>query len=206
MATPGTAYTAPDGSEGTPYILARGQSIEVQSDIDLTGPSTATVGSSATFVAGYRHGRRDGLRLDVTFTAKPGSAHEGVLGTVATNSDGVAALEFTGATAGSDIIVASFVDGDSLTQTSGPLTITWAAPATPNRPPPSRPRPTGHARAGHPRTGHPGAGHARTRHAGPGDQFARADRRPRRSQAGRPGRLRGRVRALLRVVHVLLVR
>jgi hypothetical protein len=125
LGTTGGAYTATDGTVGTPYILVRGESIEVVSDITLDGPATATVGASINYVATAETGATPVEGATVTFTALPGSVHEGSLGTAVTDAAGVATLAFVGSVAGTDLVTASFETNEG-TQTSGPLSVTWS--------------------------------------------------------------------------------
>jgi len=117
-------YIAPDGSQGIPYILARGAT--VISDITLSpendtnciiGPDhmlTATVTSNGVPVAG----------TSVTFTVISGPC-AGVIGSSNTNGAGVATISYHCFTAGTDFIKATFVDALGNTQTSNIVRKTW---------------------------------------------------------------------------------
>ena len=61
---------------------------------------------------------------NVTFTITSGP-HAGNTYTAATNAGGKAAYTYTGSSAGTDAIVASFVDSHGNTQTSNPVTSEW---------------------------------------------------------------------------------
>lgn len=130
LATTGGAFTAPDGTVGTPYIMARGESITVVSDVGIAGPATATVGSSVDYVATATSGGAPVVGATVTFVALAGSAHAGTLGTAVTNASGVATFSYPGTSVGTDLVTASFVDGAAATQTSGPHSTVWSAAAT----------------------------------------------------------------------------
>lgn len=130
----GTIFTAPDGSVGTPYILARG--VEVISDIDLA-PLTATnaVGTSHTLTATVTRPADEGgttpvVGTTVTFTVIEGP-HTGTTGTGVTNSLGVATFSYTGTAVGTDTAQATFVDGSERTQRSNRVAKTWEASTEP---------------------------------------------------------------------------
>lgn len=130
IATTGGAYTATDGTVGTPYILARGDTIAVVSDIGLDGPSAAYIGEPGQLTASVTTGGIPVVGATVTFTATAGP-HAGVLGTAVTDGSGVATLSFTGAAVGTDLIVASYVDTAVRTQSSGTLSVTWSVAPDP---------------------------------------------------------------------------
>ncbi len=125
----GSVFTAPDGTVGTPYILARG--VEVISDIDLT-PATATndIGTSHTVTATVTtDDPAPGTPIvgtTVTFTVVAGP-HTGTTGTTVTDSSGVATFSYTGTAAGTDTIEATFVDALGRTQRSNRVEKTWVA-------------------------------------------------------------------------------
>jgi hypothetical protein len=139
-------FTAPDGSEGTPYILARG--VDVISDIDLA-PETATnpMGTSHTLTATVITDEEPVVGTDVTFTVIDGP-HAGTKGVAATNDSGIATFSYTGTSEGTDTIEASFVDALERTQRSNRVTKKWTpAPsptltATPTPTPAPTPTPT----------------------------------------------------------------
>lgn len=123
----GSAYTAPDGTVGTPYILARG--VEVLSDIDLA-PETASkyVGEnhalSATVTTDDPTPGTPVVGTTVTFEVIAGP-HTGTTGMAATDASGVATFSYAGTMTGEDTIQATFVDADGKTQTSNKVTATW---------------------------------------------------------------------------------
>ena len=125
----GAVFTAPDGTVGTPYILARG--VTVISDIDLT-PASATndIGTSHTVTATVTTDDPDPgtpvVGTTVTFEVVAGP-HTGTTGTDATNASGEAEFSYTGTTAGTDTIEATFVDAAGRTQRSNRVEKTWVA-------------------------------------------------------------------------------
>ena len=124
----GAVFTAPDGTRGTPYILARGEGLSVISDITLT-PASATnpVGTSHTLTATVTEGTPPApiAGVTVTFTVESGP-HAGTTGTGVTNASGVATFSYTGTALGTDIIRARFTRG-GVTQTSSAVSKTWEA-------------------------------------------------------------------------------
>ena len=123
----GSAYTAPDGTVGTPYILARG--VQVISDIDLA-PATATKNVGQTHTVSATVTTDDpvpgtpivGTTVSFEVIAGP---HVGIMGTAPTDAAGVATFDYVGTTTGEDTIHATFVDANGLTQTSNKVTATW---------------------------------------------------------------------------------
>ena len=132
-------FTAPDGSIGTPYILARG--VEVISDIDLA-PETDTnpVGTPHTLTATVVTGGVPVAGTGVTFKVIDGP-HVGTTGVAVTNASGIATFSYTGTTIGTDTIEATFVDSLERTQRSNRVTKEWVAP-TPTPTPTTTPTPT----------------------------------------------------------------
>ncbi len=125
----GAAFTAPDGTVGTPYILARG--VEVISDIDLA-PLSATndVGTSHTVTATVTTDDpapgTPVVGTSVTFEVVAGP-HTGTAGTGVTDASGVATFSYTGTAVGTDTIEATFVDSLGRTQRSNRVEKTWVA-------------------------------------------------------------------------------
>ena len=123
----GSAYTAPDGSVGTPYIVARG--VEVISDIDLT-PATATnfLGETHTLTAVVTTDDPTPgtpiIGTTVTFTVVAGP-HVGTTGTGVTDSTGTATWSYVGSSLGLDTIEATFVDALGRTQRSNRVSKSW---------------------------------------------------------------------------------
>lgn len=129
----GAAFTAPDGSVGTPYILARG--VDVISDIVLT-PDDATTELDDT------HTVTATINLDelapaaeapslegfeVTFKVIDGP-NAGVTGTDTTNAAGIATFTYGSEELGTDTLEATFVDLRDRTQRSNRVTNTWVEP------------------------------------------------------------------------------
>ena len=131
----GSAYTAPDGTVGTPYILARGAGLGVISDIKLS-PEAATnpLGTPHTVTAMVT---KDGAPLAgkvVTFTIADGPHSPGG-GTATSDAAGMAAFTYTGTMEGTDVIYATFIDDTGRLQTSNRVTKTWGGEGPP--PPPT---------------------------------------------------------------------
>ena len=129
----GGYYTAPDGTTGTPYIIARGRDLVPISDIKLT-PAEASkpIGSPHTITATVAENNTPTPGRSVTFKILSGP-HAGRTGTATTAADGKATFTYTGATAGTDTVEATMVDGAGKTQTSNRVTVAWGA--TPNSAP-----------------------------------------------------------------------
>ncbi|MBI4311894.1 MAG: hypothetical protein HY681_08935, partial [Chloroflexi bacterium] len=114
----GSSYTAPDGSVGTPYILARGEKLVVISDIKLEPvASTNPVGSPHTLTAIVTEDEAPLSGTTVTFKVLDGP-NKGLIGTGMTNAGGKAIFTYTGTVVGKDFIVATFVDSTGATQSS----------------------------------------------------------------------------------------
>jgi len=120
----GGAYTAPDGSVGTPYILARGN-ISV-GDITLDPPDqTVCTTDMATVTATVKSGGTAVLGATVTFNVISGP-NKLKTGTAVTNASGQASFTYTDSGgAGTDTLTASFTDSSGHTQTSKTVTVTW---------------------------------------------------------------------------------
>lgn len=129
----GSSYTAPDGSVGTPYVLARGRTLSILSDIKLT-PATAQnlFGQQHTLTATVTTNTPTagtpvvGTTVHFAVISGPNS---GKTGNAATNASGIATWSYTGSVAGTDIIEATFVDAAGKTQRSNRVTKTWCDPA-----------------------------------------------------------------------------
>jgi hypothetical protein len=121
------AIDFPDGSRGTPYIVARG--VTLITSIQLS-PASATnpVGSSHTLTAAVEENSTPVVGTTVTFTVISGP-HAGMLpGTAVTDASGNAQFTYTGTTAGTDTIEASYVDSAGMTRTSNQVTKVWTPP------------------------------------------------------------------------------
>jgi PKD repeat protein len=98
-------------------------------------PATATneVGTEHTVTATVQNESGEpAVGVDVTFTVTDGP-HEGVTGIVTTGSDGTASFSYTGITAGTDTIIASFLGSSEETITSNEVTKEWGGEAIPVR-------------------------------------------------------------------------
>jgi uncharacterized repeat protein (TIGR01451 family) len=139
IALHGTAYTAPDGSVGTPYILARGEGLNVISDITAaTAPGASAPGTTRTVTATVIEDNVPQVGKTVQFRVISGP-NSGTQGTGTTDANGSAAFSYVGNSPGTDAIEASYVDSTGATQTSNRLFVTWegSAPPNPPEPPPS---------------------------------------------------------------------
>lgn len=121
------SFTAPDGTVGFPYILARGEGLTAITDITLT-PGTATnpLGAPHTVTATVISGPPDApvVGTTVTFTVLSGP-NAGVTGVGTTDASGQATFTYTSAAAGTDTIQASFVDATGATQSSNIVEKIW---------------------------------------------------------------------------------
>lgn len=125
----GSAYTATDGTVGTPYILARGEGLVVVSDISLSPASAINpLGTSHTLTATVAENGTPIVGTTVTFSILSGP-HTGLTGSGQTDANGEATFTYTGTIAGTDTIRATFVDSTGTTQTSNAATKTWEASA-----------------------------------------------------------------------------
>lgn len=124
----GGEYLAPDGTVGTPYILARGEGLSVISDIDLT-PLNATkvIGGVHTVTAAVTEDAVPVVGVNVDFEVI-GGPHTGMTGSDTTDAAGEATFTYPGSVLGSDTIVASFVDSLGATQTSNQAFADWVGP------------------------------------------------------------------------------
>ncbi|HVK37279.1 MAG TPA: hypothetical protein VNA88_02010 [Candidatus Kapabacteria bacterium] len=122
----GAVYTAPDGSVGVPFILARGAT--VISDISIE-PLTATgaTGTDHTLTATVTEDDVAVMGASVTFTVISGP-NAGATSTSSTDDGGQTTWTFSSALTGTDLIRASFVDGDGTTQTSDVAEMVWTEP------------------------------------------------------------------------------
>jgi len=127
----GSSFTAPDGTLGTPYILARGEGLAVISDIKLApADATNTVGDPHTLTATVTQtGGVPVAGADVTFKVVSGP-NDGLTGHGLTGTDGKATFTYTSRTPGTDQIQASFLDSTGKTQSSDLVTKTWVAGTT----------------------------------------------------------------------------
>ena len=119
-------YTATDGSNGVPYILVRGQGVEVISTIEL-GPPKATnnLGTTHTVCANISTNVIPYAGVPVTFTITSGP-NSVTNYTTLTDSNGVACFTYTGnGGLGLDYISASYMDKFDHVITSRTVTKLW---------------------------------------------------------------------------------
>jgi hypothetical protein len=126
----GSSYTAPDGTVGTPYILARGD-IKVLSNIELSPPSAINeTGTSHTLTATVKDSSGNPLSgITVTFKVLAGP-HVGKTVSAVTDASGKATFTYTGTATGTDTIQAQFTK-DGKTQTSNLAKKEWVTPSNP---------------------------------------------------------------------------
>ena len=126
----GSVFTAPDGTVGTPYILARG--VTVISDIDLSPDGvTNNVGETHTVTALVEDdsGGSPAPVLGTTVSSEViAGPHAGENGTDVTDGAGEATFSYVGAAVGTDAIEATFVDAAGRTQRSNPVRKHWVDP------------------------------------------------------------------------------
>ena len=119
-----SAFTASDGTVGTPYILARG--VSVISDISLAPESaTACIGASHTLTATVHEGGTPTPGKAVSFSVIAGPNAGGLTGSAVTDTSGQATFSYSSSLSGTDSWTASFVDSANHTQTSGVAKVTW---------------------------------------------------------------------------------
>ena len=121
------AIDFPDGSRGTPYIVARG--VTLITTIQLS-PASATnpINSSHTLTATVEENGTPVVGTTITFTVISGP-HAGMLpGTAVTDASGTAQFTYTGTTVGTDTIEASYVDSAGMTRKSNQVTKVWTPP------------------------------------------------------------------------------
>ena len=106
----GTAYTATDGTKGTPYILARGEGLVVISNVTVaTDAAPAATGTTRMVTATVKESGAPVAGKLVTFRVIEGP-HAGTTATATTDASGVATFTYTGTGTGTDAIEASYVD------------------------------------------------------------------------------------------------
>ena len=125
----------PDGTNGIPYILARGEGLVVISAITLTpGSATNPVGTShalnAKVITNTPSAGTPVVGTTVTFTVVSGP-NAGTTGTGVTNASGDATFSYVGGGgAGTDQIQATFIDGSLTLRTSNTATKLWVSTLT----------------------------------------------------------------------------
>ena len=120
------AYTATDGSNGIPYILVRGEGVQVVSTIEL-GPPAATnnLGTPHTVCATIATNVVPRTNVLVTFTISSGP-NAVTNYSAATDANGVACFTYTGnGGLGTDYIAASYTNNLDQVITSGTATKLW---------------------------------------------------------------------------------
>jgi hypothetical protein len=117
------SYTAPDGSTGIPYMLARGDGLAA-GNISLSPISPISFTStSRTLTALVSSGGVPQNGRTVSFEVVTGP-NTGVTGSATTAADGYASFAYTSTVPGIDVVTASYNDG-TRTQTSNTATVTW---------------------------------------------------------------------------------
>jgi hypothetical protein len=118
------SYTAPDGTQGSPYVIGRGAGL-VAGDISLSpADGTADVGTPYTLTAfvQFQGTVQVGTTVTLTCTAGPDA---GLTTTAVTDSSGNATFTVTASAPGVDVCHASFVNPNSVTENSNDATINW---------------------------------------------------------------------------------
>jgi hypothetical protein len=117
-------YTAPDGSQGSPYILGRGGGL-VAGNISLTPESgTSDVNSAYEMTAFVQWQGTVQVGTTVTLTCE-GGPNAGLSTSAVTNDVGNAVFTLTAATNGTDTCHASFVNPNSASESSNAATVEW---------------------------------------------------------------------------------
>lgn len=120
------AYTATDGSNGVPYILVRGEGVEVITTIEL-GPPKATnnIGTPHTVCATISTNVSPYAGVPVTFTIVSGP-NSVTNYTTLSDSNGVACFTYVGyGGLGTDYITASYMNNHDQVITSGTVSKIW---------------------------------------------------------------------------------
>jgi len=123
----GSVYTATDGTVGTPYIVTRGTT--VLSNIHL-GPESATnpVGTTHTVTATISPVPPPGTLVTFKIISGPNVSLGTLNPSIGTNASGMASKTYTDTGgAGTDFIVATYVDSAGKVQTSNTVSKTWVA-------------------------------------------------------------------------------
>jgi hypothetical protein len=125
-----TIYTATDGTKGIPYIIVRGEKVEVVTNIQL-GPKTATnpLNTNHTVTATITPAPPPGTIVTFTVVAGP---NVGATGTGTTNVGGSASWTYPGVGGpGTDYIVATWTE-KGVTYTSNTVQKIWRPCDLPN--------------------------------------------------------------------------
>jgi hypothetical protein len=122
----GAEYTAPDGTVGVPFMVVRGA--RVISDIALEPlTATGTTGTDHTLTATVTEDDLPVMGASVTFTVLSGP-NIGATSTSSTDDGGQTTWTFSSTLTGTDLIRASFVDGNGITQYSDIAEMEWTEP------------------------------------------------------------------------------
>lgn len=126
IALTGSAYTAPDGSVGTPYVMVRGAGITIISDITLDpADATNTVGQTHTVTATVTTNGSPVAGASVSFSVLAGP-NTGTAGSATTDGSGQASFSYVGSGGvGTDTIIAQYIDSFGKTNTSNNALKTW---------------------------------------------------------------------------------
>ena len=123
-------YTADDGTQGNPYILASGEGLEPIRAVTLAPEAQSTnVGMDCTVTVSLVLNNAPVAAGDVTVEVTDGP-QAGKTGTVTTDAAGEATFSYTGTAAGTDTLLASY-DNSGNVLTSNEATCTFAAAGTP---------------------------------------------------------------------------
>jgi hypothetical protein len=123
-------YTAPDGTQGSPYIMGRGAGL-IAGDISLSpasGTSDVSQAYQMTAFVQFQGTVQVGTTVTLTCTGGP---NNGLSTTAVTDANGNATFTLTAAAAGTDTCVATFVNPNSVTENSNPATVEWTGAAAP---------------------------------------------------------------------------
>lgn len=129
---PGGNYTAPDGTVGFPYVLARGEGLSAGNISLAPGTSSGNVGETHTMTATTAAAGSPLVGKTISFTVLTGP-HAGATGSGVSDSGGQATFSYVGTAVGTDEIQASFTDDLGNLQTSNVVTREWVGPM--NTPP-----------------------------------------------------------------------
>jgi len=126
---PQGSFVSADAQRGYPYILARGEDVEVTRALTLT-PETETrpVGDDHTVTATLAIQGDPLPDEEIAFEVISGP-QAGETGTGTTNISGVTTFTYQGTAAGTDVIVATWDSPEGLIE-SNEVTVTWTAEAT----------------------------------------------------------------------------
>jgi hypothetical protein len=117
-------YTAADGTQGTPYILGRGEGLSSTNILLSPETQTVNVGGTATLTALVQFGGTPIEGTAVTFTVVSG-VNAGFSGVALTDAGGIATFTYTNEVPGTDEFEASFVNPNSVTELSNNVVVNW---------------------------------------------------------------------------------